>query len=186
MRKTCILTALALTLVAGAANATTVGVGAYGGLAFPIVNDLSEQGSVFGVRVPVGISPKFTAEGFYSQSGLGDVEEDFGGSTTFTRDGGDVTGYGVNAVLNMGGSGQFHFFPFGGIGKYKIERSGSEDVSEVGYNFGLGVGFSLPSLAAFSFDVRGEAVMIKTDDTSQKFGNVTAGVTYKLFSTPTP
>jgi len=35
-----------------------------------------------------------------------------------------------------------------------------------------------------SFDVRGEFLMIPTDQTSQKFGNVTAGVSYKFFSTP--
>jgi hypothetical protein len=186
MRKPFILAALALILVAATANAVTVGVGAYGGLAIPIVNDLSKQGSVFGVRVPVGFSPLFTAEGFYSQSALGDVEESFGGSTTYTRDGGDVTGYGVNGLLNLGGGSSFHFFPFGGIGKYKIERSGAEDISEMGYSFGLGIGFGVASMPALSFDVRGEAVMIKTDDTSQKIGNVTAGVTYKFFSTPTP
>lgn len=184
MRKTCSFAVLALILVAGTAHAVTVGVGAYGGLAIPIVNDLSDNGSVFGIRVPVGISPMFTAEGFYSQSALGDVEDTFGGPTTYTRDGGDVTGYGVNGLLNFGGNGTVHFFPFGGIGKYKIERSGAEDISEVGYNFGLGLGFKLAALVGFSFDVRGEAVMIKTNDTSQKIGNVTAGVTYKFYSTP--
>lgn len=184
MRKMSIVAAFAMILVATTANATTIGVGAFGGLAIPIVNDLSTQGSTFGVRVPVGITPMFTAEGFYSQSALGDAEEDFGGSVTYTRDGGEVKGFGANAILNFGGGSSFHLFPFGGIGSYTIERSGSEDISEVGYNFGLGVGFSFPSLTGFAFDVRGEALMIKTGDTSQKFGNVTAGVTYKLFSTP--
>ncbi len=186
MRRMFILVALAWIRIAATANAVTVGVGAFGGLAIPIVNDLSTQGSVFGVRAPVGISPMFTAEAFYSQSALGDVEESFGGPTTFTRDGGDVTGFGANAIFNLGGGSSFHFFPFAGIGSYKIKRSGSEDISDVGYNFGLGIGFAVPSLVGLSFDVRGEALMIKTDDTSQKIGNVTAGATYKFFSTPTP
>jgi hypothetical protein len=187
MRKKFVLTALALILIAATAHAVTIGVGAFGGLSIPIVNDLSTQGSVFGVRAPVGISPMFTAEAFYSQAALGDVEESFGGPTSYTRDGGDVTAFGANAIFNFGGGGgSFHFFPFVGIGSYQIKRSGSEDINDVGYNFGLGVGFALPSLARLSFDVRGEAVMVKTDNTSQKLGNVTAGVTYKLFSTPTP
>jgi hypothetical protein len=186
MRKASILAALALVLAAPTAHAVTVGVGGYGGLSFPIVNDLSDQGSVFGVRVPVGVSPMFTIEGFYSQQGMGDVEETFGGTTSFTRDVGDVTGFGANVLLNLGGSGSVGFFPYGGIGSYKIERSGAEEVSEVGYNFGLGIGFAVPSVVGLSFDVRGEAVMIATGETSQKFGNVTAGVTYKFYSTPTP
>jgi hypothetical protein len=185
MRKLFTLAALALILTAASANAVTIGVGAFGGLSIPIVNDLSTQGSVFGVRAPVGLSPMFTAEAFYSQSALGDAEESFGGPVTYTRDGGEVTGFGANLLLNMG-SGATRFFPFAGIGSYKIERSGSEEISEVGYNFGLGIGFGVSSLPALSFDVRGEALMIKTGDTSQKLGNVTAGVTYKFFSTPTP
>ena len=103
MRKLFVLAALALILAATTANAVTIGVGAFGGLSIPIVNDLSTQGSTFGVRAPVGISPMFTAEAFYSQSALGDAEEDFGGPVTYTRDGGDVKGYGVNAILNFGG-----------------------------------------------------------------------------------
>ena len=186
MRKLFVLAALALILAATTANAVTIGVGAFGGLSIPIVNDLSTQGSTFGVRAPVGISPMFTAEAFYSQSALGDAEEDFGGPVTYTRDGGDVKGYGVNAILNFGGGTGMHFFPFGGIGSYTIERSGSEDISEVGYNFGVGIGFGVASMPALSFDVRGEALMIKTGETSQKLGNVTAGVSWKFFSTPTP
>jgi hypothetical protein len=179
-----ILAAFAMILVATTAQAATIGVGAYGGLSIPIVNDLSTQGSTFGVRVPVGISPMFTAEGFYSQSALGDAEEDFGGPVTYTRDGGEVTGFGANAIFNFGGGGTVGFFPFAGIGSYKIERSGAEEISEVGYNFGVGIGFKIPSLVGFSFDVRGEALMVKTGETSQKFGNVTLGATYKFYSTP--
>ena len=185
MRKTFSLAALALILTAATASAVTVGVGAFGGLSIPIVNDLSTQGSIFGVRAPVSFSPLFTAEAFYQQSSLGDAEETFGGPVTYTRDGGEVTGFGANAILNLGG-GSVNFFPFGGIGSYKIERSGAEEVSEVGYSFGLGIGFKIPSLVGLSFDVRGEALMIATGETSQKFGNVTLGATYNFFSTPTP
>jgi len=183
MRKLFTLAALALFLTAASANAVTIGIGAFGGLSIPIVNDLSTQGSVFGVRAPVGLSPMFTAEAFYSQAALGDAEESFGGPVTYTRDGGEVTGFGANLLLHMG-SGSTRFFPFAGIGSYKIERSGSEEISDVGYNFGLGIGFGVPSMPALSFDVRGEAVIIATGETSQKLGNVTAGVSYKLFSTP--
>jgi hypothetical protein len=181
MRKTCAATTLALILVTATANAEGIGVGigAFGGISIPIVNDLSKQGAVYGVRAPVKIVPLVTIEPFYSLSSLGDVEESFGGPVTYTRDGGEVTAFGASVLLTMG-EGTTNFFPFGGIGSYKIERSGAEEISEIGYNFGLGISVSPESWRGFSFDVRGEAVMIATGDTSQKFGNITAGVSYQL------
>jgi opacity protein-like surface antigen len=182
MRKTCILTALALMLVTATAGAVGIGVGVFGGASIPVVNDLSKRGTQFGVRVPVSV-PMLTVEPFYAKSSLGDVEENFGGPVTFTRDGGEVTAFGANAILSMGPPA-FRFFPFAGIGSYKLKREGAEDISKAGYQFGLGVGIAPPGLMGLAIDVRGEFSMIPTDQTSQKFANVTAGVSYKIFSTP--
>jgi opacity protein-like surface antigen len=55
-------------------------------------------------------------------------------------------------------------------------------VSEIGYNGGLGIGFT--PMPKFSIDLRGELNAIVTGDTSQKFGNVTLGVTYDLVGLP--
>jgi hypothetical protein len=185
MRKTCILTTLALILIATTANAVSVGIGGFGGLSIPIVNDLSKQGGVYGARAPVQIVPLITVEPFYSTSSLGNVEETFGGTTTYTRDGGEVTGFGGNVLFTLSG-GTTNFFPFAGIGSYELKREGAEDISEVGYNFGVGLAVAPPTWSGFSFDVRGELLMIATGDTSQKFGNITAGVSYKFYSSPTP
>lgn len=185
MRKTCILTALALLIGATGAGAASVSVGAFGGVSIPVLNDLSTQGTVFGARVPVNVLPLLTVEPFFAKSALGEAEESFGGSVTYTRDGGDLTAFGVNALLTMGGGG-LRFYPAVGLGSYKLERDGAEEISEVGFNFGLGLGFSPPSVAGLGIDLRGEFVMVPTEDTSQKFANVTLGVTYKIFSTPTP
>ena len=180
MHKTLTLTLLALAIFAGTAAAVDIGVGAYGGVNIPVLNDLSKQGTDFGVRVPVRLIPLITVEPFYSTSSLGDAEEDING-ISYTRDGGDLKGFGVNALLTFG-SPAFQFFPFAGIGSYKLEREGAEDVSDMGYSFGLGLGVSpIPKL---SLSVRGELDMVVTDETSQKFAKVTGGAAYSFFSLP--
>jgi hypothetical protein len=180
MHKTLTLTLLALALFAGTAAAVDIGVGAYGGVNVPVLNDLSKQGTDFGIRVPVKLIPLLTVEPFWSKSSLGDAEEDIAG-ITYTRDGGDLTGFGANALLTFGAP-MFQFFPFAGIGSYKLERDGAEDVSDVGYSFGLGLGTSL--IPKLSLSVRGELDMVITDETSQKFAKVTAGAAYSFFSLP--
>ena len=165
-----------LLLAAGAAHATGVGVGAYGGLSFPIIQDDVESGTVYGLRAPVSLVPMITVEPFYASSALGEAKETLGG-IEYTREGFDETAYGVSVMLgNPAGMG-FRMYPFAGIGKYKLERTGT-DIDEMGYHFGLGVGIgATPKL---SLQIRGELQMIKTDDTSRKFGNATVGLTYSL------
>jgi hypothetical protein len=181
MRRTFVATGLALILISGLARAAEIGIGAFGGASVPILNDLSDQGTTFGVRVPVNLIPFLTVEPFYASSALGDVSDNFGTGITYTRDGGDVKAYGVSALLPFG-SPVFKLYPFAGIGNYKLTRNGAEDIKDVGYNFGLGLGISpIPKL---TIHVRGEMSMIATDETAQKFANITAGVSYSLISLP--
>jgi opacity protein-like surface antigen len=176
MRRLFAAAALTLLLAAGAAHATGVGIGVYGGLSYPIIQDDVKSGTLLGLRAPVSLVPLLTVEPFYSSSSLGDAEEVLGG-ITYTREGFDQTAYGLNVVLgNPAGMG-VRFYPFAGIGKYKLERTGT-DIDETGYTFGLGIGVgATPKL---SVQIRGEFEMVKTGDTSRKFGNATAGLTYGL------
>jgi hypothetical protein len=181
MRKLVVVTAMALAVLAPAAHAADIGIGAFGGISIPIVNDLSEQGPQFGVRVPVNLVPLLTVEPYFNSSSLGDVDEDFDTPNTYTRDGGEVTGFGANVLLTMGGPG-FKFFPFAGLGSHKIKRDGADDITDMAYNFGLGIGISpIPKL---TLTLRGEFNMIATDETSVKFANVNAGLSYSLISLP--
>ena len=181
MRRSLVMTVLALALCVPTARAAEIGIGAFGGVSIPILNDLSEQGTQFGVRVPVNLLPLLTVEPYFSSSALGEVDEDFGGPIEFTRDGGDLTAFGANALFTFG-SPMVKFFPFVGIGSFKLERDGAEEVSDMGVTFGLGLGISpVPKL---SFSVRGEMAAIITDETSQKFANVNAGASYAIFSLP--
>lgn len=169
--------ALALALVPAAAGAIGVGGGVFGGMSYPVLQDNAGTGSQFGVRVPVTLAPAVTVEGFYASSALGDVDETIAGQT-YTRSGPDVTTFGANAILNFGGA--YRFYPFLGVGSSTIKQAGTEDLTDTSINFGVGFGFSL--MPKLSLDLRGELNSVITGDTSRKFGNLTVGVAYALFS----
>jgi hypothetical protein len=180
MRPILVVAALALAFLAGPAWTADIGIGVLGGISIPVANEPAEQGSQLGVRVPVNLLPLITLEPYYSRSALGDGEVTVGG-VTYTRDGGEVTGFGLNALLTFG-SPLFKLFPIVGLGSYRIEREAAEEISKAGYNFGLGFGVSpIPKL---SLSLRGELAMVPTDETSQKFANVTVGAAYSLVSVP--
>ncbi len=172
---------LALVLGAGAAGAVGVKIGAgpFGGISIPILQEDAKQGMVYGVRLPVSVLPLLKVEPYWATSSLGDVEETFGG-LTYTRDGGKITAYGVNALLATGGP--VRFYPFVGIGSHKLTRTAADDLTKTGYNFGFGLGFS--AIPKLDVDVRGELNMISLGETSRKFVNVTAGASYHFLSLP--
>jgi hypothetical protein len=172
---------LAVTLVVAAPNAFArgLGIGAYGGVSIPVLQDDVEQGTTYGVRAPLHLLPTLTFEPFYESTGLGDVDEDFGG-LPYTRSGGDMSRFGLNVLFEFGTG--VTFYPYGGFSSHKWTRDGSPDFDEVGYNGGLGIGFGTG--IGLRFDLRGELDVIPTDDTSRKFGNVNVGVSYNLFKMP--
>ena len=173
------LALLALALGAGGAQAAgmKIGASAYGGYSYPIIQDDTGGGAIYGIRAPVGLLSWLTIEPFYASSNLGDTEETLGG-LSYTRTGFDMTAFGASAILGSIGGGGVKFYPFAGIGSYKLERTGSEEIKDSGWNFGVGLG--IPAGAALSLHVRGELDMIVTGDTSRKFGNVTLGLNYNF------
>jgi hypothetical protein len=177
MRRTALLALLIAGLASGTAQAgpTGIGIGAFGGLSWPILQDDVSQGSVFGVRASVKLA-MLTLEPYYMKSSLGDGKETIGG-VEYTREGFDHSGVGVNAVFGSGGMGS-GLYPYVGIGSHKLERSGTDEIKETAWNFGLGYG--VRAGAKLSVQIRGELNMVVTGDTSRKFGNATAGLTYSL------
>jgi hypothetical protein len=179
MNRRFMIALIALALVPAAASARGVGLGVFGGASIPILQDNATQGTQFGARVPVNIVPLLTVEPFYAKSKLGDKTDTFAG-LSYTRDGGEVTSFGANVMLNLGGP--VSFYPFAGLTSSKLEVTGSEDVKKTGYDFGLGFGIAI--VPKLRLDVRGELNAVVTDQTSRKYGNITGGVSYALFSMP--
>src|SRR5262245_37891257 len=161
------------------AGVISVSGGVFGGMSFPVLQDDQSQGSLFGARVPVRLLPLLTVEPFYSASALGDKTLETVPGFSVTREGSDVTTYGVNAIFPFGTTTLL--YPYVGIGSAHFERNG-QDETFTSFNVGLGLGFT--PIPKFSLDVRGELQAASTGDTSRKMANVTLGASYSIFSTP--
>jgi hypothetical protein len=179
MRRAIALAVLALALTAGIAQAGPVGIGigAYGGVSYPINQDDVTHGPLYGLRVPIKAIPMITVEPYYLTSHLGDGEETIAG-VQYAREGFDHTGYGVNAILAMPLGLAFGFHPYAGIGSHKLERAGTPEIKETAYNFGLGMGIN--AIPKISLQIRGELNMVMIGTKSRKFANGTVGLTYSL------
>src|SRR5688572_16737987 len=146
MKRSFGLALFALILASGAAQAAPVGgvsVGVFGGLSIPVLQDVSTSsfspgdafgatGSQFGFRAAVQAIPMVTFEPYYAKSKYKDRDETIGG-ITYTREGFDGKSYGLNAILGRPGGSGLAFFPYIGISKTKLERTGQE-INETGYN----------------------------------------------------
>ncbi|MBI5170367.1 MAG: outer membrane beta-barrel protein [Candidatus Eisenbacteria bacterium] len=178
MRRLIALTLVALGLSAGVAHARGVGIGAFAGMSAPVLQEDVAKGNMFGIRVPVNLVPLFTVEPYYASAALGEATETVAG-VDYTREGFDEKAYGVNALLTMGGPVQF--YPFAGVGQTSLKRTGFDD-SFTTFNFGLGLGIS--PAPKFTLHLRGELQTVVDGEASRKFGNVTVGASYALFSMP--
>lgn len=178
MRRLFALTLVVLGLMAGTAYARGVGAGLYTGMSLPVLQADVDKGTIMGLRAPVSLVPLFTVEPYFASTSLGDKTETIG-TIDYVRTGFDEKSYGVNALLTMGGP--VSFYPYAGLGQTSLKRTGY-DKSFTTYNFGMGLGISpAPKL---SIHIRGELQAVVDGEASRKFGNVTLGASYSLFSMP--
>ena len=96
-----------------------------------------------------------------------------------SKEGSDVSGFGLNALLTMGGP--VRFYPFVGLGTAKYKRTG-QDESFTAYNAGLGLGIGV--IPKLDIDLRGELQAAVDGDVSRKVVNITLGASYSIFSLP--
>ncbi len=178
MKKLLALSLLALALSASAAWAGSIGVGAFAGMSFPVLQEDVDKGTLFGLRAPVKLVPLFTVEPYFASSTLGEATETVA-DIEYTREGFEEKAFGVNAMLTLGGP--VSFYPFVGVGQTSLKRTGFDD-SFTTYNMGLGLGLS--PAPKISVHIRGELQAVVDGEASRKFGNATVGVTYALFSMP--
>ena len=182
MKRSSLLIAVALVLVAGAAQAASVGLGVFGGLSVPIVQPDQSSGSTFGVRVPIHVVPMIAVEPFYASTALGDKTVAVG-PINVNRPGADVTTYGLNAMLSMGGP--LRFYPFAGIGsaKYKIGDVLNHVTNYNVTSYQAGVGLGITPFPKVSVDLRGELQYASKPGFVRRNAGVTLGASYALFST---
>ncbi|MEE8576638.1 MAG: outer membrane beta-barrel protein [candidate division Zixibacteria bacterium] len=170
------LTLLLLLCSTIAAQAPKIGLGVFGGLDVPIVQDDQDQGTVFGIRGKLKVLPIVTLEPRISFTKYGDPEFD---EFTSDLDGSKVNSYGVDAVFGAPfGAAGFNLFGVLGAGFYNVKRDQTlQDETNLGWSAGLG--FAIGVAPMVSIDVRGKLNVIPYDDGgSKKSGSVTAGLNY--------
>ena len=175
MKRTVLLTAVLL-MIAGLCQAEgpRYGVGAFGGLEIPIVQDDQDQGTILGFRARARLTPMITLEPRLHFTKYGDPSFD-----EFTADleGSKVTAFGVDALVGTPFN-RFGVFGIVGIGSYKIKRDQTgQDESEIGWSGGVGFEFGLTPQVAI--DVRGLGIIIPTEGGgSKKSAAVFTGVNF--------
>ncbi len=179
--KKLLLTCICAVLVVGSAHAGGFGVGAYGGLNIPILQDDQNSGSVFGIKARFKALPFLTLEPNINFSSLGAPDEIDG--VDLGIDGMKVNSYGIDGTLGsvVPGPG-FHPYLLAGIGFFSFKQPDEvsdfiEDETRFGYNFGLGfeIGFS-PKLA---LDIRGKASIVPLEEGgAAKFLTPTGGLNF--------
>lgn len=179
MRRTIGLAALCvLFLAAPQAQAQKLGIGAFGGVNIPVVQDDAASGTLFGIRLQAQPTPLIRFEPFVSFVKNGDYDLPGIGGTS-TLDGGKLTVFGLNGILGtpMGGPG-IGVGLVGGIGSYKIKVDNYEDVTRPGYSGGIDLGLGLMAVPV-RLNGRGEFVVVPLEGGgSRKFVFLTVGATY--------
>ncbi len=160
------------------AQTPSFGVGAFGGMDFPILQEDQAQGTIFGVRGRIKLIPLITIEPNVSFTKWGDPELGLTGVTN-DLDGSKVTFYGVDGTLGapLAGPG-FRMFAIGGIGFYKIKRDQtSQDDTSLGFSGGVGFGLGVTPL--IGIDVRGKFHVVPIDGGgSRKSVSAVLGLNY--------
>lgn len=179
MKRT-LLAAVVMLLACSAvqAQAPSLGIGAFGGVNIPIVQDDQGNGTVFGIRARVKLLPFLVAEPNFLLSKWGDPDAIDG---IVLGEGSKITGFGLDATLGgLPGSVGFKPFFFAGIGSFKIKNDLTGfDESNIGYKGGLGIGLGLSP--KFDVDVRGGLLVVPQEDGGSKKGAlITGGVTVNL------
>ncbi|MCX6829549.1 MAG: outer membrane beta-barrel protein [candidate division Zixibacteria bacterium] len=173
MRKR-ILLLLLMMAISASVGAAHFGVGGYGGVNIPIIQEDQSSGTVYGLKAKLSLLPGIALEPNINFAKFGDAEYSFG-----VRKGSKVTSYGVDAILGSAGLGAIGFRMYGilGGGIYKIKRDNDDDISKMGWTTGLG--FEIGLAPSFGLDFRGKLNIVTTDGGgSKKSAAVTGGLNY--------
>ncbi len=175
----CVLAFSATTATTAKAD-SKFGVGVFGGINIPLIQDDASSGNLFGVRgiyslSSIQIQPyaAFSAVGDYSVTSIL-------GSSTF--DGGDLTVFGLDATIGGGGTG-FGVYLLAGIGSYKLAYDNGLplDDTQIGYSAGLGFRLNMTN-SPLAVDVRLKGAMVRLEGGtgSRKYFLPTVGLSYNF------
>ncbi|HTR97408.1 MAG TPA: hypothetical protein VMH61_05855 [Candidatus Acidoferrales bacterium] len=178
MKRLIALTLALLVVSAGIASAGSLGLGAFAGMSYPVLQHDTGNGMLYGLRAPVKLVPFVTLEPYYATTNLGDKVENVAG-LDLTQPGFDEKAWGVNLMLAAGGP--LSFYPIGGVGQTSLSRTGVDQTFTT-WNAGFGVGFA--AVPKVTINLRGELQAVQDGSETRKFGNATVGMSYAIFGLP--
>ncbi|MEW5795098.1 MAG: outer membrane beta-barrel protein [Candidatus Zixiibacteriota bacterium] len=156
-----------------------LGVGAFAGLSFPLVQDDQGQGIEYGFKGRLGLGSIIVVEPYVSFVKWGEPDPIEG--VDLGIDGSKVTAFGIDASLgnSPGITGISPYFVIG-FGSYKVKNDDTGyDQSKLGFSGGLGLGIGLsPSLA---LDFRGKLIVAPQEEGgSKKAVDVVGGLNFSF------
>ena len=178
MKKNILIVCCALFLAVSAfSGPLKIGIGAFGGMSLPLVQDDQATGSAFGFMARAKFLPIVTVEGnaTFAKWGQADPIEN-----VELPEGSKMTSFGIDLILG-GKPGLVGFKPYAvvGFGSYKIENDDTKyDESALGWSGGFGFMFGVTP--KFDIDLRGKFVVAPQDEGSKKSASVTIGVVLNL------
>ena len=166
---------LAATASAAHAQDDRFGIVVHGGTMIPVEqDDNDESGTAFGLRFPINTGTFLGVEPYiYSGSGE-EMTGDFGNGEE-TREGIDLTSWGLNLSLGRLVRPGFHIAPLIGIGNNTLHRESGE-ISKIGYNAGLELGIAPGKMM---INLRGEMNVVDIGESSRKWGVISLGLGYR-------
>jgi len=181
MKRTVCLSLMALFLIgtASVASAGKFSIGGFAGLNIPIGQEDMGNGTLFGAKGRIlllpflGVEPNFV----FSQYGDKDHTNPMSGET-MTREGGDITSFGVDAVIGtFSGFSKARFYGILGINSNTLKWEPHPDQTRLGLSFGAGIEF-LPT-DVFGIEVRARVHSISLEGGGGRNNlELTAGLNY--------
>jgi hypothetical protein len=148
---------LMLSLLVGASSACAGGkfsLGAFAGLNMPLAQEDMGNGTLYGAKARIVLLPFLGVEPNLVFSKYGDKDvKDEDGNLLGTRKGGDVTSFGLDAVVgNFSGFSSARFYGLVGVNSNTSKREALPDQTRLGLALGAGIEF-LPT-DVFGIEVR--------------------------------
>ncbi|HHI02848.1 MAG TPA: hypothetical protein ENL22_04955 [candidate division Zixibacteria bacterium] len=178
MRRLLVILGLML-LCISLANAQTpkIGIGAFGGMNMPILQEDQGNGTVFGIKAKLKIIPIILLEPNLTFGKWGEPDPIEG---VVLGSGSKISSYGIDAILG-GSPGMAGFKPYFlvGAGIYTVKNDDTGyDKSKLGYSAGLGISIGVgPKM---DIDISGKAIFAPQDGGAKKAIFITGGLTYYL------
>ncbi|HUU46634.1 MAG TPA: outer membrane beta-barrel protein [Acidobacteriota bacterium] len=173
---TWVAAAVLLAAWASTAGATGWGIGGFGGISIPIVQDDAEQGTIYGAQLRLSVGGLLGIEPNVMYFRNGDWELDAVPGEVY--DGSKFYAIGVNVILGSAGPPTgFRMFGLAG-GKYYNEDNDYRDFSssKLGWNAGVGLEIGLGTVGV---EARAEGNIMPLDGGgSRKWVHLRAGLNY--------